>query len=139
MPQHVKRAAQLGQGDIVVNWLDSGGGIDDVDGDGKERTLLIWATAGPIRPPRGEYGHIDKRHLALAQDLLERGADVYRSDYKGRTALHYASYARTYTSPTMVALLLKAGANVLTTSEKGWTSFNALLSRLKDTDPRPLG
>ena len=140
LPQHVKRAAQLGQGDIVAAWVESGGGVDDVDGDGKERTLLIWATVGPIRPPKAEYGHIDKRHLALAQYLLERGADVNRSDHRGDTPLHYSSCARTDSSPTMVALLLKAGANVLTTSVEdsgSQTPFNTVLSRLMKHGPSP--
>ena len=34
LPNKVRRAARLGQTDVVAAWLESGGGVDDVDGNG---------------------------------------------------------------------------------------------------------
>ena len=87
------------------------GGVNDVDGDGNERTLLLWATFGGTHH-HSRRGEFHERNVAPARLLVERGADVNHRDHRGYTPLHYASFARSESSPAMVALLLKAGANV---------------------------
>ena len=38
LPKEVRRAAKRGQADIVAAWVESGGGVDDVD-DAYERAV----------------------------------------------------------------------------------------------------
>ena len=99
------RAARRGDKAVVAPWLESGGGVDDVDGEGMERTLLLCAAWG--RGPT--LGLFDESHVALARTLVERGADVNHHDLVGLTALHIAAVGRSDSSPAMVVLLLKAG------------------------------
>jgi ankyrin repeat protein len=106
LPKEVRRAARRGQTDVVAAWLESGGDVDDVDvGNGKERTLLLWAAWGS----GSHSGELDETHVALARTLVERGADVNHHDLVGLTALHIAAVGRSDSSPAMVVLLLKAG------------------------------
>ncbi len=84
MPDKVWRAAKHGQADIVAAWLESGGGINDVDGGGFEGTMLLHATHGPrSTAEKGAAGKFDEDHVALARQLIERGADVNLSDSRG--------------------------------------------------------
>jgi len=72
--------------DASVSRSGGGGGLGyDVDGTGKERTLLLWATFGGTHS-----GEFNERNVALARYLLDRGADVNRRDYRGFTPLHFA-------------------------------------------------
>jgi len=66
--------------------------IDQPDEDG--RTPLMWA--------------VDKEHIAMATNLLKRGAAVNGRDSEGQTALHYAALQE---SKEMVQLLLEHGAD----------------------------
>lgn len=51
---------------------------------------------------------VDRGHLALAEALVERGADVNHKDSDGLTALHYACLCE---NPEMIKMLIKKGAD----------------------------
>lgn len=51
---------------------------------------------------------VDRGHVALAEALLERGADVNHKDSDGLTALHYACLCE---NPEMIRMLIKKGAD----------------------------
>ena len=95
LPARIARAGRLGYRNRVAAWLEEGGGdVNDVDGDGHERTLLIRAAYGPFRNEEGGAncpGHFDELNVELARYLVERGADANLSDYRNYTPLHYAS------------------------------------------------
>ena len=51
---------------------------------------------------------VDRGHVALAEALIERGAEVNHRDSDGLTALHYACLCE---NPEMIRMLLKKGAD----------------------------
>ena len=137
LPERIIRAATrasfvLGDGDQVAAWLESGRCVNDVDD--LERTMLIHATYGPS-PEDDGGGKFDEEHVALARYLLDHGADVNRHDYNGDTPLHYAALGRSESSPAMVALLLKAGANVLATNSNRDYPLKEVLCELANEGP----
>jgi len=133
LPARIASAALNGHGDIVMAWLEAGGGVNDVGGDRFGRTLLVCATYGPGR--NREIGHLDETHVALARYLLDRGADVNLPDYNNCQPLHYAALGRAVSAPAMVALLLKAGANVLTQNTKRHNALTTVLRQLAKAGP----
>ncbi len=126
LSREIVRAARRGRAHIIrTSQIYGGSDINDVDYDGKERTLLILATIGP----RSDFGEFDERHLALARYLLDHGADANRRDYRHNTPLHYASLGRSVSSPAMAALLLKAGANVLVKNDNNNNPLTLVLGK----------
>ena len=71
LPTEIGDAAQDGDRDRVMAWLDAGGSINDVDEC--KYTLLHCSVCG-FR----ETSRIYRRHVALAQNLIALGADVNR-------------------------------------------------------------
>ena len=69
LPQEIGDAAQNGDRDRVIAWLNAGGSIDDVDVDGY--TLVHCCACGN----RGA-ADIDDKHIALVRQLIALGADV---------------------------------------------------------------
>ena len=115
VPEAVAEAAKSGDFSAVRAWLNTVTGdvnryvINDPCNQKHQLTgqddypLLMWAAAcGIITPEKVE----------LARDILARGADVDKTDYVDRTALHWASCGVGDASPAMVSLLLSAGADV---------------------------
>ena len=69
LPQEIGDAAQNGDRDRVIAWLNAGGSIDDVDEDGY--TLVHCCACGN----RGA-ADIGDKHVALLRQLIALGADV---------------------------------------------------------------
>jgi len=113
VPGAVEEAAKAGDIGALYDWLNTVSDdvnryfINDPTSNAimcqHDYPLLMWTAAcGIITPEKVE----------LARDLLARGAEVDKSDYIDRTALHWASRGVGNASPALVSLLLSAGADV---------------------------
>ena len=69
LPQEIGDAAQNGDLERVMAWLDAGGSVDDVDLGGY--TLLNCCATGDLVDET-----IGDAHVALARYLIALGADV---------------------------------------------------------------
>ena len=107
LPMEIGDAAQDGDHDRVMAWLDAGGSINDVDEEGY--SLIHCCACGSP-----ETLYVNGRHVALARHLIALGADVTLAISAGHTALHYL--VQRHREPQavleMLSLLLGAGANV---------------------------
>ena len=111
VPEAVEEAAKSGDFSAVRAWLRTVTGdvnryvINDPSNlPGQEDyPLLIWTVACGITTPE---------KVELARELLARGAEVDKTDYVDRTALHWACRGVGDASPALVSLLLSAGADV---------------------------
>ena len=119
LPAEIGDAAQNADRDRVIAWLNAGGSINDVDGDGY--TLLNCCASGDL-----EDQFIGDETVALARDLIALGADVNiagEAKTGGLTALH--EVARKHRDGQavleMLSLLLGAGANLNTRDRSGDT------------------
>ena len=111
VPEAVAEDAKSGDISAVRTWLNTV--KDDVNRyvindpsnlPGQEDyPLLIWTVACGITTPE---------KVELARELLARGAEVDKTDYVDRTALHWACRGVGDASPALVSLLLSAGADV---------------------------
>ncbi|KAI4242493.1 MAG: hypothetical protein L6R42_011004, partial [Xanthoria sp. 1 TBL-2021] len=83
--------------------------VKDKDG----RTALLWAAA------------TGKESLAklLLTGRIERKADIYATNYRGKTALHLAVESKS-NRVAVVKLLLQNGADVRAQSDGGWTALH---------------
>ena len=115
LPREIGDAAQDGDRDSVMAWLDAGGSINDVDEDGY--TLLHCCCCGDRDV---EYECIiNDRHVALARHLIDLGADVNIptsevDGYGAFTALHEVARKDDNRQAVleMLSLLFRAGVNV---------------------------
>lgn len=98
-------ACSTGKPEAVVSFL--GSGIHPDARDQYNLTGLIWA---------GRKGHI-----AVAELLLNRGADIKAGDNRGRTALFPAV---TYKRIEFVRFLASYGANVNPIDSHGWSPLD---------------
>ena len=92
LPKEIGDAAQDGDRDRVMAWLNAGGSINDVDEDGY--TLLHCCVCGDR-----DSAVIGDEHVALVRQLIALGADVnipttnsvFGDGYGSYTALHEVS------------------------------------------------
>ena len=115
LPREIGDAAQDADIDRVMDWLDAGGSVDDVDSGGY--TLLNCCATGDLVEET-----IGDGQLALARYLIHLGADVnIASTVDGDTPLIRAVNNRTRgQSPMdMFSLLLTAKANVNAKNDRG--------------------
>ena len=71
--------AEAGGFEAVLEWLDEGNDVNDVDDDGKSLILLT-----------ANHGDMTPRHVALARELIARGADVNRRSQSGMSPFETA-------------------------------------------------
>ena len=71
--------AEAGGFEAVLEWLDEGNDVNDVDDDGKPLILLT-----------ANHGDMTPRHVALARELIARGADVNRRSQSGMSPFETA-------------------------------------------------
>ena len=141
VPEAVAEDAKSGDISAVRTWLNTVKDdvnryvINDPNLPGQDDyPLLVWTVACGITTPE---------KVELARELLARGAEVDKTDYVDRTALHWASRGVGDASPAMVSLLLSAGADVhartkhhrttpIASTVDGWsiTAHTQLLRRL---------
>ena len=107
LPMVIGDAAQEGDRDTVIAWLDAGGSIDDIDEEGY--SLIHCCACGDL-----EHCIVNDRHVALARHLISLGADVNIATSAGYTAFHYIVQRNREPQAVleMLSLLLGAGANV---------------------------
>ena len=99
LPRHIVRAASDGDIELVEEWLEAGGAVNDRDEWG---STLFTTALGYV---------IEERHVDFARWLIARGADVNLGNEDGMLPLHYACYPGDCAS-SMVLLLLASGARV---------------------------
>ena len=110
VPDSIAEAAGAADADTVLEWLATND-VNDV-GNYFELTLLNMVT---------EVVPLTAAHVALAQMLLDRGADATLSDRTDLTPLHHASRGFGEASVKMVSLLLAAdGAQSLLNKPSRW-------------------
>ena len=116
LPMSIGDAAQEGDRDTVIAWLDAGGSINDIDEVGS--SLVYCCTQADV-----EEHTIGDGHVALARHLIALGADVNAAPDDGFTPLH--EICQKHREPQavldMMSLLLGAGANVNTRDCNGDT------------------
>ena len=122
LPMSIGDAAQEGDRDTVIAWLDAGGSINDIDEVGS--SLVYCCTQADA-----EEHTIGDGHVALARHLIALGADVNAAPDDGFTPLH--EICQKHREPQavldMMSLLLGAGANVNARDHNGDTPlFNAM-------------
>ena len=71
--------AEQGGFEAVLEWLDEGNDVNDVDDDGKPLILLT-----------ANHGDMTPSHVALARELIARGADVNRRSQSGMSPFETA-------------------------------------------------
>ena len=107
LPEDVLLAADRGEGQPVVAWLDEGGGVDAQCAESKCMTLLMAASA--------------QGWVAMVRMLLQRGASVNLQDPNGCNALiGAASTGQT----TVVQALLDAKADASLETAKRFTALD---------------
>ena len=117
LPTEIGDAAQDGDRDRVMAWINAGGSINDVDEDGY--TLLNCCACGDR-----EDSTFNSQHVALARKLIALGLDVNKATDLGRyTPLHELTknYRDRQAVLDMLSLLLGAGANLNTRDRSGDT------------------
>ena len=116
LPMSIGDAAQEGDRDTVIAWLDAGGSINDIDEVGS--SLVYCCTQADV-----EEHTIGDGHVALARHLIALGADVNAAPDDGFTPLH--EICQKHREPQavldMMSLLLGAGANVNARDHNGDT------------------
>ena len=121
----------------VYAWLDSGGDVNDRDGDG---FTLLYCCTGADSHPTG--ASIVDEQVSLARTLIALGADVNLPSGEGvTTPLHNASRGLGVASLDMIRLLLDAKANPNAKDEM-WPDvkvaplFNAIHSIVPRREPQ---
>ena len=111
LPMVIGDAAQEGDRDTVIAWLDAGGSIDDFDEEGYS---LLHCCACGEHEGNFQGDVIGDAHVALARHLIALGADVNNSTSAGYTAFHYIVQRKREPQAVleMLSLFLGAGANV---------------------------
>ena len=116
LPMSIGDAAQEGDRDTVIAWLDAGGSINDIDEVGS--SLVYCCTQADV-----EEHTIGDGHVALARHLIALGADVNAAPDDGFTPLHEICQKHRDRQAVldMMSLLLGAGANVNARDHNGDT------------------
>ncbi len=103
--------------DTLVAVLGANPDINARDNNGK---TALMALQHDDQTEPAQLAHNGPRQIAIAKRLLGLGADATLRDRSGDTALYYV------TEPELVHLLLKAGAQLETRNELGWTPLLAV-------------
>ena len=102
LPQPIVYAAKDGNLTAVREWLESGGDVNDTDGDGGTLLLRVFGSSAT-----------SDAHHDVARLLLSHGADINKSERDSYTPLHCcAIYPEQSSRRPLIQLLLDAGANV---------------------------
>ena len=102
LPQPIVYAAKDGNLTAVREWLESGGDVNDTDGDGGTLLLRVFGSSAT-----------SDAHHDVARLLLSHGADINKSERDSYTPLHCcAIYPEQSSRGPFIQLLLDAGANV---------------------------
>ena len=113
VPPVVANAAKAGNVTAVREWLESGGDVNDTDGDGG--TLLIRVFGSSVT---------SDAHLDVVRLLLSHGADINKSERDSYTPLHCcAIYPEQSSRGPLIQLLLDAGADVNAKTNDGETAL----------------
>ena len=102
LPRPIVYAAKDGNLTAVREWLESGGDVNDTDGDGGTLLLRVFGSSAT-----------SDAHRDVARLLLSHGADINKSEKDSYTPLHCcAIYPEQSSRGPLIQLLLDAGANV---------------------------
>jgi len=102
LPRPIVYAAKDGNLTAVREWLESGGDVNDTDGDGGTLLLRVFGSSAT-----------SDAHRDVARLLLSHGADINKSERDSYTPLHCcAIYPEQSGRGPLIQLLLDAGANV---------------------------
>ena len=102
LPRPIVYAAKDGNLTAVREWLESGGDVNDTDGDGGTLLLRVFGSSAT-----------SDAHRDVARLLLSHGADINKSEKDSYTSLHCcAIYPEQSSRGPLIQLLLDAGANV---------------------------
>ncbi len=91
--------------------------LDDADENG--RTPIMWAAYANFRSKDGR-SDVEKKRIDIVKFLLEKGADINKTDKDGWTALHWAAWSG---MGNIVDLLLNSNANVNTLDKNGQSAL----------------
>ncbi|OHC65828.1 MAG: hypothetical protein A3H93_17250 [Rhodocyclales bacterium RIFCSPLOWO2_02_FULL_63_24] len=80
---------------------------------------ILETTELPLN--RQVVGLIDKKDLTQLQELLARGVDINRADYKGVRPIHYAAFLG---SVEAMKLFAERGADLKANTFGGWTALH---------------
>ena len=99
-------AAICGHLDTVEILLNAGANIDSRDSHGATATIAIVKDIGKTGLPQ----QLKRRGVEMLSLLCDRGADVSLQDDRGKTALRWASQAKSVDKETMIRILRDHGA-----------------------------
>ncbi len=99
-------AAICGHLGTVEILLNAGANIDSRDSYGATATMAIVKDIGKTRLPE----HSKRHGVEMLSLLCDRGANVSLQDHRGKTALHWASQAKSVDKETIVRILRDHGA-----------------------------
>ena len=86
--------------------LNAGANIDSKDSYGATAAMAIIKEMGKTCLPQ----HSKRRGIEILRLLCDRGTDVSLQDHKGKTALHWASQAKSADKGTIIRILRDHGA-----------------------------
>ena len=99
-------AAICGHLETVEILLNSGTNIDSKDSYGGTAAMASVKEMGKTSLPQ----HFKRRGIEMLSLLCDRGTDVSLQDHKGKTALHWASQAKSVEKGTIIRISRDHGA-----------------------------